>query len=208
MRHVIVTRFSVPRPQAPDTAGCHADHPWLERRLQLFRTYFAPSVSRLGVPAVLLCSSESAPFVADRLEDLPWVQVAVQNDWRGGWTGDPDQVVTRLDSDDAVRPEWFAAIENAPPDVEVCCTKRFLRLDAETGRLRAYRRTRPAPLAAFRGGSNPYTHDHEQLDRHYRTATLRGAYLLQVYHGGNISSRRPKLLLVPAAKKRLQAFGL
>ena len=208
MRHVIVTRFSVPRLEEAATARCHTDHRWLERRLQLFRAYFASSVGRLGVPTVLLCSSESAPLVASQLEDLPWAQVVVQNDWRGGWTGDPDQVLTRLDSDDAVHPGWFAAVANASPEAEVCCSKQFLRLDAETGRLRAYRRTRPVPLAAFRGGRNPYTHDHEQLERHYRTTTLRGKYLLQVYHGGNLSSRRPKLLILPAARKNLQAFGL
>lgn len=208
MHHVIVTRFSVPRPQAAETAECHADRGWLERRLLLFRTYFARSVGRLGVPVVVLCSSESAPVVAAQMVDLPWAQVVEQNDWRGGWTGEPDQVVTRLDSDDAVHPDWFAAIEKAPSEAEVFCTKRFLRLDAATGRLRAYRRSRPAPLAAFCGGKNPYLHDHEQLERIYRTATVRGTYLLQVYHGGNISSRRPKLLIFPAAQKRLRAFGL
>lgn len=208
MRHVIVTRFSVPRPQAAATARLHADQQWLERRLQLFRSYFARSVGRLGVPVVLLCSSDSAPLIAARLGDLPWARVVEQNDWRSGWQGEADQLVTRLDSDDAVHPDWFAAIESAPSEAEVCCTKRFLRLDAETGRLRAYRRSRPAPLAAFRGGRNPYTHDHEQLEQFYRTVTVRGTHLLQVYHGGNLSSRKPKLLIVPATRKRLRAFGL
>ncbi len=208
MRHLIVTRFSVPRLEEAETARRHADRQWLERRLQLFRSYFAPSVGRLGVPAVLLCSSESAPFVTARLGDLSWVEVVVQDDWRGGWTGSPDQVLTRLDSDDALHADWFAAVERAPAEAEVCCTKSFFRLDADTGRLRAYRRFHPTPLAAFRGGRNPYAHDHEQLDRHFRTATLHGRYLLQVYHGGNLSSRRPKLLNFPAARKCLRAFGL
>ena len=36
MRHVIVTRFSVPRPQDPATADCHCDPEWLDRYDQVF----------------------------------------------------------------------------------------------------------------------------------------------------------------------------
>lgn len=208
VRHVIVTRFSVPRPQDPATARCHAEREWLDRRLDLFRRFFVPSVERLGVPTVLLCSQESAPKVGRAIEDLRWAEVVVQDEWNGGWTGAPDQILTRLDSDDAVHEGWFRAIEGAPSDVEVHCTKRFLRLDIETGRLRAYRRSHPSPLAAFRDGRNPFACDHSELERSYRTSTLKGPYLLQIYHGGNLSSRRPKLLLPAVARKRLAEFGI
>ncbi len=51
---------------------------------------------------------------------------------------------------------------------------------------------RPSPLAAFRAGRNPYARDHEELHRHYRAFVLREPYLLQIVHGGNLSSRRAR----------------
>jgi hypothetical protein len=113
MRHLIACRFSVPRLE-PESATRHADPEWLESRLALFRSYFAPSVGRLGVPVVLLCSSASAAFVAEKTRQFPWARVEEQDDWRGGPTGFADLVVTRLDSDDALAADWFSAVEMAP----------------------------------------------------------------------------------------------
>src|SRR5215213_4275978 len=129
LRHVIVTRFSVPRLDTA-TASRHADLRWLDERLALFRTWFVPSVERLGVPALLLCSSQSAGYVGEKVRDLPWVSIVVQDDWYGGWSGAPEQIVTRLDSDDAVREDWFQTLDRAPSDFDVHCTRDFLRLDA------------------------------------------------------------------------------
>ena len=61
MRHVIVTRFSVPRPQDPAHADRHHDRVWLDRRLELFFRFFLPSVKRLDVPAVLLALVQLGP---------------------------------------------------------------------------------------------------------------------------------------------------
>ncbi len=209
MRHVMVSRFSVPRLDAA-TAQAHCDPAWLASRLELFRRYFVPSVEGLGVPTILLCSSESAPRVAEEARDLPWITVVEQNDWYGGWTGSEDQIVTRLDSDDAVHAGWLEALDAAPPDYDVYCTKRFLRFDEQRHKLYARRRNEPSPLAAFRRGANPYAHDHKRLERHYATFSMPEAYLLQVVHGGNLSNRRPRWwhspMKVPLA--RLTAFGL
>jgi len=208
MRHVIVTRFSVPRPQDPANADRHLDREWLDRRLELFRRFLVPSVGRLGVPGVLLCSTESAPHVAHEVGDLSWITVMTQDDWYGGWTGDDDQFVTRMDSDDAIHEGWLAAVEAAPTEAEVCCTKEFLRYDVSTGKLCAYSRRQPSPLAAFRGGRNPFAHDHARLDSHYRVHDIAGPYLLQVFHGGNVSSRRPSWYRRRLPLERLEAYGI
>lgn len=187
--HVVVTRFAVPR-EEPATAGLYRDRAWLERRLDLFRRFFVPSVAPLGVPAILLCGSEAAGLVAERVADLPWVRVEVQDRWRGGWSGEPGQVVTRMDSDDALHCGWFEAVERAPADADVLITREFLRYDLECRRLHRYRRREPSPLAAFRRGLNPYQVDHKHLAGG-RVHEIAGAYLLQVVHGGNLSNRRP-----------------
>jgi len=214
MRHVIVTRFSVPRLD-PATARLHADRQWLDGRLAPFRSYYVPSVQRLRVPVVLLCSSQSAEYVSQRLADLKRFSIVVQDGWYGGWRGAPDQVVTRLDSDDALHEDWFrrlddAAAEAAAAGAAVLCTRDFLRLDGRTGRVHAFRRREPSPLAAFLHGGNPFAHDHKVLERHYRTQFLAGAYLLQVVHGGNLANRPPAWWRfhrrVPPA--RLAAFGV
>lgn len=208
MRHVIVTRFSVPRPQDPRNADRHLEQGWLERRLDLFRRFFVPSVSCLGVPAVLLCSSKSATFVDEKTTDLDWVEVEVQDDWYGGWVGDDDQTVTRMDSDDAIHQSWLAVVDAAPPDAEVCCTREFLRYDISSGRLCAYKRGDPSPLAAFRNGRNPFAEDHAGLDRHYRVHNIAGPFLLQTFHGGNVSSRRPSWYRRRLPLEHLEAYGI
>jgi hypothetical protein len=208
MRHVVVTRFSVPRPQDKEHADCHLDPVWLDHRLQLFRRFFAPSIGRLGVPVVLLCSSASAAHVADATGDLDWSEVVEQNDWYGGWSGDDDQIVTRMDSDDALHEGWLAVVEASPIGPEVCCTREFLRYDLSTGKLSAYARREPSPLAAFRGGRNPFAHDHAGIDRHYAVHDVAGPYLLQVIHGGNISSRRPSWYRRRLPLDRLRPFGI
>lgn len=191
MRHVVATRFSVPRPKDPVNSGTHENAAWLDRRLWLFRTFFVPSIIRFEVPVVLLCSTASAPAVRAGVEDLPWAQVVVQDEWHGGWVGESDQIVTRMDSDDAIHRDWFAALEAAQGRAEVYCTKEFLRYDADSRRLCRYKRLEPSPLAAFRAGINPFAHDHSKLQKHYRTHVIKGAHLLQVFHGGNVSTRRP-----------------
>ncbi len=208
MSNVIVTRFSVPRPQDPVNAHCHADRRWLGERLELFRTYFVPSVGRLGVQAILLCSSGSAMFIEEQTRDLSWLEVVVQDDWYGGWDGSTDQIVTRMDSDDAIHEGWLAAVEAAPADAEVYCTRDFLRYDPSTGKLCAYSRREPSPLAAFRSGRNPFAHDHAGLDRHYRVHDIDGPYLVQIFHGGNVSSRRPPWYRRRLPLERLEDFGI
>ena len=208
MRHVIVTRFSVPRPKDPVNVTSHADGVWLERRLKLFRSFFVPSIAGLGVPTILLCSTESASVVSSGIGDLPWAEVVVQNDWHGGWRGEPDQIVTRIDSDDALHQGWFDALETAPAETDVLCTKSFLRYDLATRRLCRYWRRQPSPLAAFRAGINPFARDHAELERHYRVHVIEGPFLLQVYHGGNVSTRCPSWYRPRLSLDRLAEFGL
>lgn len=192
MSHVVVTRFAVPRPE-PGTAGLFRDPAWLERRLELFRRFFVPSVGRLGVPAVLLCAGEVAARVEEAVADLGWARVEAQNDWRGGWRGSPGQVLTRLDSDDAVHPGWFEAVDRAPAAARVLITGDSLRWDPGAGRLHRYRRREPAPLAAFRGGDNPYRVDHKHLAGLPGAHRLGGGpYLLSVVHEGNVKNRPPR----------------
>jgi hypothetical protein len=217
VRHVVVTRFSVPRLDAA-SARRHAEPSWLDERLAYFRKYYVPSVERCGVPAVLLCSTESAAYVGERLGDLGWVSVAVQDAWYGGWRGGADQLVTRLDSDDALDPAWFERLEAAGGagdagdvgDIEAFCTRSVLRLDARRGKLYAIRRREPSPLAAFARGANPFAHDHKHLEKHHRVRCFPEPYLLQVVHGGNLSSRAPAWWRfhrrLPLG--RLAAFGL
>ena len=208
MRHIVVTRFSVPRPQDPINADRHSEHSWLDRRLELFRRFFVPSVGHLEVPAVLLCSTASAKYVSERVVDLDWVEVFVQDDWYGGWTGENDHFVTRMDSDDAIHERWLEVLDASPTEADVCCTKEFLRFDYSTGKLSAYKRREPSPLAAFRGGRNPFVHDHAELVHCYRVHDIVGSYLLQVFHGGNVSSRRPSWYRRRLNLDRLEAFGL
>lgn len=208
MKHVVVTRFSVPRPQDPERSNCHLDPIWLDHRLLLFRRFFAPSVGRLGVPVILLCSSASAAHIADATGDLDWSEVVEQDEWHGGWSGDSDRVVTRMDTDDAVHEGWLAAVEAAPVGTEVCCTREFLRFDLSTGKLSAYSRQEPSPLAAFFGGRNPFARDHARLDHHYRVHNIAGSYLLQAFHGGNISTRRPSWYRRRLPLERLEPFGV
>jgi len=209
MSHVIVSRFSVPRLDQA-TSDCHLDRRWLAGRVGLFRHHFVPSVERLGVPTILLCSSASADYVAREIEDLDWAEVKVQDDWHGGWQGSSDETITRLDSDDAVHEGWFRALDEAPPGYDAYCTRRFLRLDSASGRLYSYRRREPSPLAAFPGGRNPYAHDHADLPQRCRVHHLSEAYLLQVVHGGNVSNRRPswRRYFQQISHDRLVSFGL
>lgn len=208
-RHVIVTRFSVPRLESA-SADLHRDPRWLADRFDLFDRYYAPSVGRLGVPAILLCSSASAGQVAERTVQLAWATVVVQDEWHGGWTGAVDQVVTRLDSDDALHEGWFRALDEAPEGYEVYCTRSSLRLDPGSRRLYERKRREPASLAAFTGGCNPFAHDHKTLARHYETCVLPGSYLLQVVHGGNLKWRRPGWRHFPyrVSLDRLAPFGV
>ncbi len=206
--HVIVTRFSVPRPHDPKNAASHADGSWLERRLVLFRSSFVPSVGRLRAPAVLLCSTDSAPAIASALADLEWVAVVEQNDWYGGWMGEPGQTLTRMDSDDAIHEDWFEAVDAVGGDVQVCFTRDFLRYDLTSGKLAAYSRDVPSPLAAFRGGLNPYSCDHVDLEKRFAAQPIDGAFLLQVFHGGNVSSRRPSWYRRRLPLERLEPFGV
>ena len=212
-RHVVVTRFSVPRLEAA-TGGLHRDPEWLAGRFELFDRYYVPSVGRLGVPVKLLCSSASAAQVAERTGHLPWITVVIQDEWHGGWTGGADQIVTRLDSDDALHEGWFGALDRAldqgPASVEAYCTERFLRLDPASRRLYERKRREPASLAAFTGGRNPFAHDHKTLGRHYRIHVLPGSYLLQVVHGGNLKWRRPRWRHFPyrVPLDRLTPFGV
>jgi hypothetical protein len=210
MRHVIVTRFSVPRLDAA-TASRHAERPWLDERLALFRTWFVPSVGNLGIPVILLCSSQSAGYVRGNIRDLPWASVVVQDEWYGGWCGAAEQIVTRLDSDDAVHPDWFARLDQAPEEADVLCTRNFLRFDQPSGRLYSYRRREPSPLAAFRRGLNPYAYDHKHLEKHHRVHVVPGGpYLLQVAHGNNLSNRLPAWWRIDrrVPRSRLAAFGV
>jgi hypothetical protein len=102
-------------------------------------------------------------------------------------------VLTRLDSDDAVHPGWFEAIDRAPAAVRVLITGDFLRWDPGAGRLHRYRRREPAPLAAFCGGENPYRVDHKHLARLPGAHRLDGGpYLLSVVHEGNVKNRPPR----------------
>jgi hypothetical protein len=179
MRHLIVTRFSV-----------------------------VPSVGRLGVTAVLLCSSDSAPYITEHVEDLEWAEVVVQDSWYGDWSGSEGQILTRMDSDDAIHEGWFAAVDAAPDAAEVVCNRGFLRFELDTKRLCAYSRLTPSSLAAFRGGRNPFAHDHAELRRHYRVHMLAGPYLAQVFHGGNLSTRRPSWYRLRAPLTRLEPFGI
>lgn len=206
--HVIVTRFSVPRPHDPKNSDRHANELWLGRRLGLFRTFFVPSVGRLDAPAVLLCSSQSASVVSDALADLGWVTVVAQDDWYGGWEGKLHQTLTRIDSDDAIRGDWFEAVDAVADDVEVCFTREFLRYDLSNRKLAAYRRDVPSPLAAFRGGRNPYACDHAELDQRFRGRHIEGEYLLQVFHGGNVSTRKPSWYRRRLPLDRLDPFGI
>ncbi|MCG8454667.1 MAG: putative rhamnosyl transferase [Holophagales bacterium] len=208
-RHLIVTRFAVPRPEG-GTAETYLDPEWLEARLELFRRFYVPSVAPLGIPAVLLCGSRVADLVARRIADLEWARLEVQDDWRGGWRGEPDQVLTRFDSDDALHREWFEAVDRAPASAAICITKEFLRWDPDARRLHYYRRREPSPLAAFRHGANPYELDHKYLERAEEVHRIRGAYLLQVAHGANLKNRRPSAWRLHRLRprSRLAAFGL
>lgn len=208
-RHLLVTRFAVPRPVA-GTEGLFRDPAWLESRFDLFRRYFVPSVSRLGAPVVLLCAAAVAERVAARVADLEWARVEVQDDWRGGWRGAPGQTLTRIDSDDAVRGDWLDAVDRAPVSARVLVSTEFLRFDPGRSRLHRYRRREPSPLAAFRGGENPYAVDHKHLLDRADVHVLAGAYLLQVAHGANVSNRRPAAWRLDRRVPidRLEAFGL
>lgn len=208
-RHVLLTRFAVPR-REPGSSEAYRNRTWLEERLGLFRRFYVPSVSQLEVPAILLCGSEVATFVADRIADVEWARVEVQDDWHGGWQAEQDQIVTRLDSDDAVHRGWFEAVDRAPRDARIYLTRDFLRLDLGSGRLHRYRRDEPSPLAAFRGGLNPYEIDHKHLEQLSGTHRIEGCYLLQVVHGANLKNRRPKAWRFDrrVPKRRLADFGL
>ncbi|MCB1007769.1 MAG: hypothetical protein KDB94_02635 [Acidobacteria bacterium] len=189
-RHLLVTRFAVPRP-VPGTAELYRDPSWLEGRFELFRRWFVPSVERLGVPLVLLCGRAVAETVAARVADLAWARVEVQDDWRGGFRGATDQTLTRIDSDDALRGDWFETLDRAPREARILVTPEFLRYDPRSGRLHRYRRREPSPLAAFRGGENPYAVDHKHLLAEPGVRALPGAFLLQIVHGGNVSNHPP-----------------
>ncbi len=206
--HVVVTRFSVPRPNDPHHSTSHADGSWIEARLELFRRFFVPSVGRLGVPTVLLCSNASVSRVSEAVADLGWVTVVAQDDWYGGWAGTSKQTLTRMDSDDAVHERWFETVDGVTGDVEVCFTRDFLRYDMPSEKLSAYSRAVPSPLAAFRSGRNPYACDHAKLEKNYRVRHIEGAYLLQVFHGGNISTRRPSWYRRRLPLERLEPFGV
>lgn len=161
------------------------------------------------MPAVLLCSAESASYVADEVSHLDWVEVVVQNHWYGGWSGEADQMVTRMDSDDAIHHDWLAALDEVPETADAVCTRQFLRYDPAAGKLCSYTRREPSPLAAFPGGRNPFMYDHAEIDRRCRSVhDVSGAYLLQIFHGGNVSTRRPSWYRRRLSLERLRSFGV
>jgi len=207
--HLFVTRFAVPRPIA-GTVESYRDPDWLAARFALFRRWFVPSVERLGVPVVLLCGSAVAEEVAARVADLPWARVEIQDDWRGGLRGEAHQTLTRIDSDDAVRADWLEAVDRAPDAARIVVTREFLRYDPRSGRLHRYRRREPSPLAAFRGGANPYGVDHKHLLGEPGVHALRGPYLLQIVHGGNVSNHPPSAWRLDRRVKlaQLAEFGV
>jgi len=207
--HLLVTRFAVPRP-VPGTHDLYRDPAWLEQRFALFRRWFVPSVGRLGVPVVLLCGRAVAERVAARVADLAWARVEEQDDWRGGFRGDAGQTLTRIDSDDALRGDWLEALDRAPPEARILVTPEFLRYDPRNGRLHRYRRREPSPLAAFRGGENPYAVDHKHLLAEPGVRVLGGAYLLQIVHGGNVSNHPPSPWRLDrwTPRERLADYGL
>jgi hypothetical protein len=112
-----------------------------------------------------------------------------------------------MDSDDALHEGWFEAVDAVDDDAEVCFTRSFLRYDLTTRKLAAYRRDVPSPLAAFRNGRNPYACDHAVLDREFRARHVDGAFLLQVYHGANVSTRRPSWYRRRLPLDRLEPYG-
>lgn len=207
MKHVIVTRFAVPHPGSEDT---HRDPRWLARRFELFRSFYVPSVARCGVPAILLCGSAVAEEVANRVRDLDWISVEVQDGWRDGWTDSAGRTITRLDSDDAIHPGWFSALDDAPLQAEILSTREYLRLDFHSGRLHHYRRNEPTSLTAFRRGVNPYATDHRELESSTKVHFIEGAWLLQIVHGDNLSNRplRPWRLDRRTSQRRLTDFGI
>jgi len=207
VNHVIVTRFSVPRPASPGEPARHDDRGWLAERMELFRRYYVPSVQRTGVPAVLLCSSGSAAWVREETREYAWVRVAVQDGWEGGWRGARDEVLTRLDSDDLIHPGWFAAVATAPAGAEAFCTRGAYMLDAATGAVYQADRSFPVALLALARGRNPYAFAHRLVAEHYDAAFLEGRYLLQVVHGGNVSNAIPAHA-VPAPPGVLASFGI
>ncbi|MEM9293808.1 MAG: hypothetical protein AAGD01_19175 [Acidobacteriota bacterium] len=209
--HLIVTRFAVPH-EDPDKAEIHCSPQWLEERLALFRRYYVPSVSRLGVRAVLLCGSRAQEQVRDAVADLPWVRVVEQEDWSGGLPQETDKILTRMDSDDALRAGWFERVSAAPSRASVIITRQFLRYDAQHHRLHHYRRREPSPLAAFRPGHNPYASMHKRLDQRSDVHEIEDAFLLQVAHGGNLKNHRPRWWRIDRAvrgrSRVLAEFGL
>ena len=189
VKHVVVTRFSVPLPQ--EGSRTHANAGWLSERLELLRAYYVPSLELSGVRAVLLCSRDTAGSVMREVSDLGWVTVEEQDDWYGGWEGGTDEVLTRLDSDDAVAPGWFNAIDAYSPEAATYCCRGTYMLDAEARRLYEVIRPFPAALAARAAGKNPYAVDHRALLDTFGGVTLPGKPLLQVVHGGNVLNRIP-----------------
>jgi hypothetical protein len=143
------------------------------------------------------------------VKDLAWTQIVIQNVWYEGWTGEPDQTVTRLDSDDAIHELWFKALDDAPK-AEIYCTRAFLRLDIRSGKTYSYRRDHPSPLAAFRRGKNPLVCNHADLEKRYggKVHLLKEPYLLQVAHQGNLSTRWPKRFRRRVPKAELRPFAI
>ncbi len=177
-------------------ADCHADVSWLERRLDLFRSFFAPSVGRLNVPAVLLCSNRSADMVSQRSRGS-----------RLGHGRRPGRLVRRLGGG--------APSDSDQDGLRRCRSRRLVR----SGGCGRPATSKSAPRGSFsattfptgssqpisatcrrrwrpsRAAATPTPAITQSSSSTFRARHIEGAFLLQVFHGGNVSTRQA--LVVP-----------
>jgi hypothetical protein len=221
--HLVITRFNL-QPWKGDDPHRHLDPAWLEGRLEIFRSVCAPCMNHQTIDDFrwfVIIDPHTPPDVRDALRTtsshITLVDVA-SHALKGHATRElvlaactpvePDLIVqTRIDSDDAVAPDYLEGIRASliPGSTEFIAYRHGYQLDRRSGHV--YQRTwTSGPFMSLTQPPSPHPISIYDIPhpRVARVAPLRhietSGMWLQTLHGLNVSSELQNGIPVPASR--------
>jgi len=201
IRHLLLTQFSIPAPQAP---GRNRDVSWLRFRLHLLSVIGVPSVrsqTSSDFEWILMIDRHSGPWVLEELgrmlHGLPATLLPVGEDWKADLRaallrrqGSSHLLTSQLDSDDAIAPQFIESVRAQARPGGVVNASVGSRLEYRTGRLVRLRKKRAFESVCSSDGRNIF-------DFHHGTAGIElpnrdldeGPLWMQTIHGINLANR-------------------